>query len=152
VTEHKATIRWTHSGEEFTQGKYYREHTWSFDGGAVVPASPSPAIVPAPWSNPASVDPEEAYVASISSCHMLFYLELCRHAGIDVASYEDEAVGKLAKNASGATWVSNVTLRPRATYRGEAPSKERQREIHERAHARCFIASSVKTEIVVEIR
>jgi organic hydroperoxide reductase OsmC/OhrA len=151
MTEHVALVRWAHDGDSFTKGQYSREHTWSFDGGAIVAASPSPAIVPAPWSNPAGVDPEEAYVASISSCHMLFYLELCRHAGIHVTSYEDQATGKLEKNASGVVWIPHVRLRPRVTYRGEEPSKERQRELHEAAHARCFIASSVKTEIVVDI-
>jgi organic hydroperoxide reductase OsmC/OhrA len=151
LTEHIAHIRWTHDGDAFTKGQYSREHTWSFDGGATVAASPSPAIVPAPWSNPAGVDPEEAYVASISSCHMLFYLELCRHAGIDVTSYEDQAVGKLEKNADGVMWIPHVRLRPHATYRGDAPSKERQHELHEQAHARCFIASSVKTEILVDL-
>lgn len=151
MTEHKATIRWAHSGERFTSGQYSREHTWSFDGGAVVPASPSPAIVPRPWSNPASIDPEEAYVASISSCHMLFYLDLCRYAGIDVVSYEDEAVGKLEKNASGVTWIPHVTLRPRVTYRGVIPERERERELHDEAHARCFIASSVKTRIAIDL-
>jgi organic hydroperoxide reductase OsmC/OhrA len=151
MTEHIAIIRWTHDGSEFTRGHYSREHTWSFDGGATIPASPSPAIVRAPWSNAAHVDPEEAYVASISSCHMLFFLHLCSQAGVDVATYEDRAVGKLAKNADGVAWIPNVTLRPRTTYRGEAPSKERQEKLHEEAHARCFIANSVKTVIQVEL-
>jgi organic hydroperoxide reductase OsmC/OhrA len=151
MSDHKATICWTFAGDDFEKGRYTREHSWSFDGGLTVPASPSPAIVPAPWSNPANVDPEEAYVASISSCHMLFYLELSRHAELFVESYEDEAVGSMKKNSEGAVWVERVVLRPKVRYRGQAPSRERERELHEAAHHRCFIANSVKTEIVVEL-
>src|ERR1017187_4896534 len=100
MSEHKATIRWKRTGPGFLSGKYSREHTWSFDGGVTVPASPSPSVVPAPWSNPASVDPEEAYVAAISSCHMLTYLFLASGQGFQVDSYHDEAAGVMTKNES----------------------------------------------------
>src|SRR5438552_8439411 len=93
MSEHKAIIRWKSTSGEFLKGKYSREHTWTFDGGLTVPASSSPAVVPLPYSNPANVDPEEAFVASISSCHMLTFLYLASRAGSEVESYEDEAVG-----------------------------------------------------------
>src|SRR6266446_8417137 len=98
MSEHKATIRWSRTGPDFLHGKYSREHSWTFDGGATVPASPSPSVVPAPWSNAANVDPEEAFVASISSCHMLTFLHLARLDGVTVARYEDEATGTMTKN------------------------------------------------------
>src|SRR5882724_2061944 len=119
MSEHKATIKWQRTGPDFLKGKYSREHTWTFDGGVTMPASPSPANVPEPWSNPAHVDPEEAYVASISSCHMLTYLFLACRRGFLVDAYEDEAFGVMTKNEKGAAWVSLVTLRPRIVYSGE---------------------------------
>src|SRR5215510_12096767 len=118
MSEHKATIKWTHSHGDFLKGTYSREHTWTFDGGVTVPASPSPAAVRAPFSNPANVDPEEAFVASISSCHMLTYLYVAYRKGFEVASYEDEAVGMMTKNECGIPWVSSVILRPRIAYSG----------------------------------
>ena len=133
------------------KGKYSREHTWSFDGGLTVPASPAPVNVPAPWSNPASVDPEEAFVASISSCHMLVFLWLASREGFQADSYVDDSVGVMTKNERGALWVSKVTLRPLIAWSGEklpkAPDVER---LHHQSHEQCFIANSVKTEIVVE--
>ena len=93
MSEHKATIRWTRTSPDFLIGKYSREHTWTFDGGVIVPASPSPSVVPAPYSNAANVDPEEAFVAAISSCHMLTYLFLASQQGFQVDSYDDQAVG-----------------------------------------------------------
>src|SRR6187397_2767712 len=110
MSEHKVTIRWKSSVPDFLKGKYSREHTWTFDGGATVSASPSPSVVPAPYSNPALVDPEEAFVASISSCHMLTFLYLASKQGFQIDSYEDEAVGMMTKNENGVPWVSLVTL------------------------------------------
>src|SRR5207249_7242534 len=101
MSEHKATIRWTNSGGDFAKGRYPREHTWSFDGGMTIAASSSPAAVPVPLSNPANVDPEEAFVAALSSCHMLTYLYLCYREGIEVQSYEDDAVGVMTRNEQG---------------------------------------------------
>ena len=149
--EHLAKIHWTNQGPDFVKGKYSREHTWVFDGGVTVPASPSPHVVPAPWSNPANVDPEEAFVASVASCHMLTFLWLASNAGFQIDSYDDDAAGVMTKNERGTPWVSSIRLRPRIVFRGEhQPSVEELAELHERAHAECFIANSIKTVVTVE--
>ncbi len=148
--EYRATITWRlTAGADFAKGKYSREHEWAFDGGVTVPASPSPSVVPAPWSNPANVDPEEAYVASISSCHMLTFLWVASRRGFVIASYADEAVGVMTKNERGKAWVSKVTLDPKIEWIEKTPSAEELDELHHAAHDDCFIANSVKTEIVV---
>jgi len=150
MPEYKATIKWQRTSPDFLKGRYSREHTWTFDGGVTVPASPSPHVVPAPWSNPACVDPEEAFVASISSCHMLTFLFLASRQGFQIDSYEDEAVGVMAKNEKGVPWVSLVTLNPKIIYSGDklpAPADEKQ--LHHLAHEQCYIANSVKAEITV---
>jgi organic hydroperoxide reductase OsmC/OhrA len=153
MSEHKATIRWSHSRGDFLKGTYSREHTWSFDGGVTVPASPSPSAVPKPYSNEANVDPEEAFVAAISSCHMLTYLYVASRARFEVASYDDDAIGTMTKNERGSSWVSSVVLRPRIVYAGDKrPSPEDEERLHHAAHEQCFIANSVKTDIVVEPR
>jgi organic hydroperoxide reductase OsmC/OhrA len=149
MAEYKASVAWTHSRGEFLKGTYSREHTWTFDGGVVVPASPAPTSVPSPYSNAANVDPEEAYVASISSCHMLTFLHLASKQGVEVASYADEAVGAMTKNERGIPWISSVALRPRVVYTGNPPSSEEETALHHAAHEQCFIANSVKTEITV---
>jgi organic hydroperoxide reductase OsmC/OhrA len=150
VSEYRAAIRWAQSQGDFSRGRYSREHTWTFDGGLTVPASASPGVVPVPYSNPANVDPEEAFVASVASCHMLTFLDLARRDRLDVGSYEDDAVGTMTKNAEGKLWVSSVVLRPRIEYRGERPSREQETRLHHAAHRECFIANSVRTEITVE--
>lgn len=151
MSEHKATLRWKATGPDFLKGRYSREHTWTFDGGVVVPASASPSVVPAPWSNPAHVDPEEAFVASISSCHLLTFLYLASRQGFQIDSYDDEAVGVMAKNETGVPWVSRVTLHPRIVYNGtRRPTPTEEEKLHHLAHAQCFIARSVKTEVLVE--
>ena len=153
MSEHKAVISWTQSRGDFLKGTYSREHTWTFDGGVVIPASPSPLAVPIPYSNAANVDPEEAFVASISSCHMLTFLYLASKRGFEVIAYEDQAAGGMTKNERGMAWVSSVVLRPRIDYRGERmPSPEQERQLHHDAHDQCFIANSVKTAIKVEPR
>jgi organic hydroperoxide reductase OsmC/OhrA len=153
MSEHRATVRWVFPGGDFLKGRYSREHTWTFDGGVTVPASPSPSAVPAPYSNPAHVDPEEAYVASISSCHMLTFLFLASRQGFLVERYEDDAVGVMRKNERGAIWVSAVTLNPRIVYGGEKrPAPADEERLHHLAHEQCFIANSVKTEIIVKPR
>jgi organic hydroperoxide reductase OsmC/OhrA len=150
MSQHTATIRWAHADGDFLKGRYSREHTWTFDGGLTVPASPSPSAVPRPYSNEANVDPEEAFVASIASCHMLTFLFLAMKAGFQVASYEDDAVGMLTKNERGVPWVSSVVLAPRIVYAGERrPSADEESRLHHGAHDQCFIANSVKTEISV---
>ncbi len=147
---HRATIKWTCSSVEFVKGRYSREHTWSFDGGVVVPASPSPSVVPAPWSNPANVDPEEAYVAAVSSCHMLTFLYLASKEGFQVDSYEDEAIGTLTINDRGIPWVSTVTLQPKIRFSGsKQPDPAQEARLHHEAHEQCFIAQSIKTNVTV---
>ena len=150
MSEHKATIKWQRTSPDFLKGKYSREHTWTFDGGVTVPASASPSVVPVPFSNPAHVDPEEAFVASISSCHMLTFLYLASKQGFQIDSYEDEAVGVMAKNENGVPWVSLVTLHPKISYGGDKlPSSADEKQLHHLAHEQCFIANSIKTEVVV---
>jgi organic hydroperoxide reductase OsmC/OhrA len=149
MSEHKATIDWQFSGGDFPAGKYSREHTWSFDGGLTVPASPSPLVVPVPHSNPANVDPEEAFIASISSCHMLTFLYLASKKGFQVKSYRDEAIGHMTKNEKRIPWVSLVELHPVIEYGERAPTAEEEEFLHHDAHEKCFIANSVKTEIRV---
>ena len=149
MAEHRAFVRWVSAGGDFAKGRYSREHTWRFDGGVTVPASSSPSVVPLPYSNPANVDPEEAFVAAIASCHLLTFLDLARRAGFEIESYEDDAVGVLEKNEAGKRWVSSVVLRPKIAYGGAPPTPERARALHDEAHQLCFIANSVKTEIRV---
>jgi organic hydroperoxide reductase OsmC/OhrA len=152
MSEHKATVSWKRSAsDDFLKGRYSREHSWAFDGGAVVQASPSPSVVPKPYSNPAFVDPEEAFVASLSSCHMLTFLYLAGRAGFQIDSYEDAAVGLMTKNEKGVPWVSTVTLSPRIAFTGEKrPTAEQLEHLHHQAHEQCFIANSVKTDIRVQ--
>jgi organic hydroperoxide reductase OsmC/OhrA len=148
--EYKATVRWTRDGAAFTDQKYSRGHAWRFDGGVEVPASSAPTSVPLPYSRAEAVDPEEAFVASLSSCHMLFFLFLAAKAGFVVDSYEDHALGVMTKNERGKLFVSKVTLDPRIAFSGgRRPSPEEIAELHHRSHEECFIANSVRTEVVV---
>lgn len=148
--QYKAVIDWKLSGPDFEKGRYSREHIWTFDGGVTIAASASPAIVPAPWSSAANVDPEEAFVAAIASCHMLTFLWLASRDRFTVTSYVDEAVGVMTKNERGALWVSSVTLSPIMVWSGErVPTAEAIAALHHRAHEECFIANSVKTDIRV---
>lgn len=150
MAQHKATIRWQRTGADFLKGKYSREHTWTFDGGLTVPASSSPSVVPVPYSNPAHVDPEEAFVASLSSCHMLTFVYLAGKEGFIVESYEDEAIGTMTRNEHGVPWVSQVTLHPKIEYSGDRqPTPPELEHLHHLAHEQCFIANSVKTEVTV---
>jgi organic hydroperoxide reductase OsmC/OhrA len=153
LSTYTATIRW-HRGdastEAFTKGQYSRAHEWAFDGGLTVPASPSPHIVPAPWNDPNGVDPEEAFVASLSSCHMLFFIDFARRQGLVVDSYVDEAEGVLEKNADGKLAMTKVTLWPHVAWGGEAPDEAVIADLHHRAHEACFIANSVTTEVTVQ--
>ena len=150
MSDHKATVSWTRTSPDFLRGRYSREHTWTFDGGITVPASPSPSVVPLPYSNPANVDPEEAFVAAIASCHMLTFLHVASKQGFQVDAYSDEAVGVLTKNEKGVPWVSLVTLHPQITYSGnKLPLPADQAQLHHLAHEQCFIANSIKTEVKV---
>ena len=152
MSTYTATIRWRRTGEgDFAKGQYSRAHEWAFDGGAVVPAGPSPHIVPDPWGNPAGVDPEEAFVASLSSCHMLFFVDFARRAGFVLDSYVDEAEGVLEKRGDGKTAMTRVMLRPRVSWGGDKqPDAAAVADLHHRAHEACFIANSVTTEVRVE--
>ena len=151
MSTYTATVRWHRTGDgEFTKGQYSRAHQWSFDGGITLPASASPHVVPAPWSDPGGVDPEEAFVASLSSCHMLFFLDFARRDGWTVDTYHDEAEGLMEKGADGRIAVTRVTLHPRIIWHGIAPEEDDIADLHHRSHEACFIANSVKTEVVVE--
>ena len=152
--QYKATVRWTLTGPDFLAGRYSREHTWTFDGGVTVPASPSPHNVPAPYSNSANVDPEEAFVAAVSSCHMLTFLYLAYQQGVHVERYDDEAVGTMTRNGQGFPWVSAVTLHPKIAYgAGEGgagrPTPADERRLHHQAHEQCIIANSIRAEVTV---
>ncbi len=151
MSHHTAQIDWTLADGDFLGRRYSREHTWTFDGGVTVPASSSPSVVPVPYSNPANVDPEEAYVASIASCHMLWFLGLAAERGFAVARYTDRAIGVLTRDSNGKSWISAVTLTPVIEYSGnKQPSVEEQDALHHAAHEECFIANSVRTEITVK--
>ena len=148
-----ATVLWARPADApFKDNKYSRAHEWRFDGGAVVPASSSPLSVRVPMSNPAAVDPEEALVAALSSCHMLFFLSYAASAGFVIDRYEDDAAGEMGKNAKGATAIVKVTLRPKITWVGAPPSAEQLDKLHHRSHDSCYIANSVSAEVVIESR
>ncbi len=151
MAQHYATIHWTRSDEgDFKKGQYTRAHTWTFDGGIVVPASSSPHVVPLPRSIEAAVDPEEAFVAALSSCHMLSFLYIAAKHNFVVEAYEDIAVGTLAKNEARRSAITEVVLRPRIRFSGTQPSAQALSDMHELAHHECFIANSVKTVVRVE--
>jgi organic hydroperoxide reductase OsmC/OhrA len=148
---HKVQIRWARGDAAFTDNRYSRAHSWHFDGGIEVPASSSPHVVRVPLSQEAAVDPEEAFVASIASCHMLWFLSIAAAGGFRVDRYADEADGVMGKNAAGKTAVTRVTLRPHVAFSGEKlPSRAQLAELHHKAHEECFIANSVTTDIRCE--
>jgi len=145
VSEHRATIEWSRGGRDFVYETYSRQHVWRFEGGIRVPGNAAPANIPKTMPPAPGVDPEQAFVASLSSCHMLWFLHLACNRKFVIERYVDEATGVLDKD-----WMSQVTLRPRVTFSGRAPSEEEHRALHEKAHEKCFIANSVKTEVRVE--
>ena len=150
--EYRATIVWRRAGEDFSKGRYSRGHEWRFDGGVTVPGSSSPNSVPLPFSREDAVDPEEAFVAALSSCHMLTFIDLARRAGFVLDSYEDEAVGVMERIAPQRMAITKVTLQPKIAFGGNAPDEAKLDELHHQAHELCFIANSVKTEIKIETR
>ena len=154
MSTYTATIRWNRreSDEDFAKGRYGRAHEWAFDGGTVVPASASPDNVPPGTADECGIDPEEAFVASLSSCHMLFFLDFARRAGFVVENYVDEAEGVLEKRADGKLAMTRVTLWPHVTWAGDPPDEGALADLHHRAHEACFIANSVTSEVVVEPR
>lgn len=144
-------VEWIGGGTVFTDRQYSRAHRWSFDGGVEVPASSSPGVVREPLSDASAVDPEEAFVAAISSCHMLSFLDQAARQGFTVEHYTDEAVGRMAKDEAGKIAMTVVTLHPRIEFTGNhRPTPEDIDDLHHRAHEVCFIASSVKTDIRIE--
>ena len=148
---HTALIRWQADAADFLGKRYSRAHTWTFDGGAVVPGSSSPLVVPLPMSDASAVDPEEAFVAALSSCHMLWFLDLASRAGIAIEAYEDAAEGRMGRNAAGKLVVDVVTLRPRTRVTGaRVPDAAELAALHDRAHEECFLANSVRCEIRCE--
>jgi organic hydroperoxide reductase OsmC/OhrA len=149
MADYLATVEWRSDGG-FRDGRYSRAHAMSFDGGAVVRGSSSPHVVPPPMSDPAGIDPEEALVASVSACHMLWFLHLARDSGLDVAAYRDEARGTMGRDERGKTAMTRIVLRPDVEFAGDAPGAEALARLHHEAHERCFIANSLRTEIVVE--
>lgn len=142
-------IQWDRNQEDFTDGRYSRVHRWNFDGGQSVVASSSPDIVPLPFSDPSAVDPEEAFVASISSCHMLWFLSIAAKRRFTIDSYSDPAIGTMGKNESGQLVVKEVVLRPSIKWSGTIPTTEQVDSMHHEAHSSCFIANSVLTKITV---
>lgn len=150
MTTFSTRVSWQLGEGSFTDGRYSRGHEWSFDGGASIPASASPHNVPLPYAVAENVDPEEAYVAALSSCHMLFYLWLASKKRIGIDSYVDDAIGVM-ETIDGKTMVSRVELRPRVIYSGEAPEMALEEEMHHQAHELCFLANSVKTAIEIRL-
>lgn len=149
--EYTAVIEWSRAGATFTDNRYSRGHCWLFDGGTTVPASSSPQVVPLPMSIEAGVDPEEAFVASLSSCHMLWFLSIAAKRGFIVDIYLDHAVGIMGKDAAGRLSMTRVTLHPEARFSGDGrPTTDDVLAMHDEAHEQCFIANSVRTEVRCE--
>ena len=149
MSDHLACIQWRRGNPSAAAPlEYSRRHEWHFDGGAVVAASASPSVVAPPWSDPAAVDPEEAFVASLSSCHMLWFLSIAAQAGWQVEAYDDDAIGRLARDAQGRLAITQVTLRPQVQFGGSpAPDAAAIAAMHHEAHESCFIANSVRTDV-----
>lgn len=152
MATYTAKISWKNDAPDtFTKNRYTRGHTWSFDGGTVVPASSSPHAVRVPFSVEEAVDPEEALVATASSCHMLTFLWIAAQRGFVIDSYEDNAVGEMTKGDDGKQWISKITLDPQIGWSGEkTPTAEELAEMHHAAHEGCYIANSIKSEVVIK--
>jgi organic hydroperoxide reductase OsmC/OhrA len=150
MAEHKSVVVWSRDGAAFTDNRYSRAHRWLFDGGVEVPASSSPHVIPLPLSVEAAVDPEEAFVASLSSCHMLWFLSIAARQGFVVEGYRDEASGVMGKDASGKQAMTRVTLRPEVRFGDRLPTTDEVFSMHHEAHDQCYIARSVKTEVRCE--
>jgi organic hydroperoxide reductase OsmC/OhrA len=149
---YRATVAWRREAPEadFAKGRYSRGHSWRFDGGVEVRAAASPHVVPKAFTPADAVDPEEAFVASLSSCHLLTFLDLARRAGFVIDSYDDDAEGFMEKNAAGRLWIARVVLRPRIAFSGKEPSPAELERLHHDAHDTCYIANSVTTDVRVE--
>jgi organic hydroperoxide reductase OsmC/OhrA len=148
---YEATIAWHRGEQKFIDNGYSRAHEWIFDGGLRVPASSSPMLVPVPMSNAANVDPEEALVAAASSCHMLFFLSIAAKSGFVVESYMDQAYGVMEKNGEGKVAMTRIALRPKVVFAGERqPTAQELDAMHHDSHEQCFIANSLKSEVIIE--
>jgi len=151
MSVHTATVEWRRGDQVFTDRRYSRAHQWRFDGGAVVPASSDPSSIPPPLSDPAAVDPEEALVAAVSACHMMFFLAHAAKDGFTVDSYVDQAEGALGRDERGKTAITAVTLRPRIVWSGErTPTPDEVAALHHRSHDDCFIANSIRAPVRIE--
>lgn len=150
MSTYTAQLAWTCDDSDFQDNVYSRAHSITFDGGVVLPASSSPHVVPLPMSDAQAVDPEEMFVASLSSCHMLWFLSIARMKKFSVASYSDHAEGIMAKNADKKLVMTVVTLRPKVEFKGVTPNREQLDAMHHEAHEACFIANSVKSEVCCE--
>lgn len=149
MSRHSATVRWARpASAAFTDRRYTRTHTWHFDGGAVVAAAASPHVVPLPFTDASAVDPEEAFVAALASCHLLWFLDFAARAGHVVVAYDDEAEGELGPDADGRLAFLRITLRPRVVFGAPVPPDELH-ALHEAAHDACFLARSVKAPVEV---
>lgn len=147
----EATVTWQRGAQPFSDNRYSRAHQWEFDGGLRVPASSSPLSVPLPMSDASALDPEEALVAAVSSCHMLFFLSIAAQRGFVVDAYTDHASGSMQKNADGKMAMTRIALRPDIAFSGErVPGADDLAAIHHSAHEQCYIANSIKAEVVIE--
>ena len=152
MSEHLSIIEWKRGDQPFLDDRYSRAHDWRFDGGAVVRGSSAPSSVPVPMSDASAVDPEEALVAAVSSCHMLFFLGYAAKAGVVIDHYRDAAVGNLGKDDRGRVSITLVTLRPEITFAGEPPAAGVIDDLHHHAHEACYIANSIRAEVRVQPR
>jgi organic hydroperoxide reductase OsmC/OhrA len=151
MSQHHATVEWQRHQAEFVDNRYSREHIWKFDGGAELAASSSPQVVPAPYSNAEYVDPEEAFIASLSSCHMLWFLSIAAKHKFVVESYTDRAIGVVSKNEEGILAITSIHLYPQVIFGKDCrPTQEQIEAMHEEAHHSCFLANSVKAAVIIE--
>ena len=149
MSDHTAIVTWSRQGATFTDKRFSRAHTWTFDGGATVAASASPQVVPLPYSTGEAIDPEEAFLAALSSCHMLIFLYLAATQGFIVEQYRDNAHGKLGKNDAGRLALTEVTLSPEVSYSGRTPTEDEDRALHHQAHEACYLANAVSCAITL---
>lgn len=148
MSAYEAEVLWSRDGATFTDNRYSRGHRWLFDGGIEVSASASPKVVPIPMSIEAAVDPEEAFIVSLSSCHMLWFLSIAAKRGYVVDAYRDRAVGEMGRDAADKLAMTRVTLRPEVAFSGEnRPDRDELLALHHAAHEECFISRSVRTEV-----
>jgi organic hydroperoxide reductase OsmC/OhrA len=150
MSDHIATVEWVRGDQTFSDNRYSRAHDWTFDGGAVVRGSSAPTSVAVPMSDPTAVDPEEALVAAVSSCHMLFFLALAGKAGFVIDRYRDAATGTLSRDDRSRMSMTEIVLRPAVTWSGAEPGAAKLADLHDQAHRLCYIANSIRGEVRVE--